>query len=168
MADISLSGFKSRVADVARPNRFLLNFSPPSGGDSETLSFLVKGTQLPGRTIGELILNWQGMQAKLAGDPTFEDFTVTFLNDYGMVARTTIENWLRLIANQNSNERASQNMYKTEAIVQQLGRTGEVLGSYRLIGFFPKSLDPIDLNMESSDTVSEFNVTFSIDYFEQI
>lgn len=166
---IGLSEFKAKVQDVARPNRFLMTFTSPAGGlDSESQSYLVKGSQLPGRNIGEVLLNWQGMQAKLAGDPTFDDFNVTFLADYEMKARTTMETWMRFIDHQLTNERASQIEYKTEALVQQLGRKGEVLATYKLHGFWPKTMDPIDLNMESMDTAAEFNVTFSIDYWEQV
>lgn len=169
MADITLSGFKSKVQDVARPNRFLLTVAPPVGTiDNETFSWHVKGAQIPGRTLGDLLIYWQGMQAKLAGDPTFEDFTVVMLNDYDQGARTTIENWMRYIDNQLTNVRTSQTEYKIDAVVDQLGRNGEILSSWKMFGFFPKVLDPIDLNQESVDQAGEFNVTFSLDYFEQI
>lgn len=169
MADITLSGFKSKVQDVARPNRFLLTVAPPVGtADNETLSWHVKGAQIPGRTLGEILLYWQGMQAKIAGDPTFEDFTVTFLNDYNQDARRTIENWMRFIDNQLTNVRGDQTQYKVDAIVDQLGRSGEVLSSWKMYGFFPKVMDPIDLNQESVDQAGEFNTTFSVDYFEQV
>lgn len=165
---IALNDFKAKVADVSRPNRFLLSFTAPSGGvDAESVTYLVKGAQLPGRTIGDIILNWQGMQAKIAGDPTFEDFTVTFLHDYEQAARSTIENWMQFIDNQFTNEREVQQNYKVDATVQQLGRkAGEVLATYTLYGFYPKTLDPMDLNMDNVDTAAEFGVTFSVDYWE--
>lgn len=166
---ISLSEFKSKVQDVARPNRFLLTFASPAGGvDAETVSYLVKGSQVPGRTIGEVLLYWQGMQNKLAGDPTFEDFVCTFLNDYEYRARTTIEDWMALTDNQVTNVRTAQDQYKADAVIQQLGREGEVIASWKMIGFWPKILDPIDLNTETVDTPSEFGCTFSYDYFERI
>ena len=165
---IALQDFKAKVGDVARPNRFLLSFTSPFGGvDAETVTYLVKGAQLPGRTIGEIILNWQGMQDKIAGDPTFDPFTVTFLHDYEQLARTTIEDWMQGIDNQFTNERGVQTEYKIDATVQQLGRkAGEVLATYTMFGFFPTTLDPMDLNMDNVDTAGEFGVTFSLDYWE--
>ena len=160
MPGITLESFKAKVADGARPNRFLLTFASPGGGaGAESISFMVKGAQLPGRNIGEVIANWQGQQAKFAGDPTFDDFTVTFINDYGFVARTDIEKWMNGIANPNTNERGAHVEYKIDAIIQQLGRKGEVLAEYKMIGFYPKTMDVIDLNMESSDTFEEFTVS---------
>ena len=130
---------------------------------------MVKGAQLPGRSIGDILLNWQGMQNKLAGDPIFDDFTVTFLHDYDQVARGTVEAWMKLIDNQNSNERETQSVYKIEATVQQLGRKeGEVLATYQLTGFYPKVLDPMDLNMDSVDTPGEWGATFSVDYWNRL
>jgi hypothetical protein len=166
---IALNDFKAKVSDVARPNRFLLSFTSPTGGaDAETISYFCKGAQVPGRTIGDLILNWQGMQSKIAGDPTFEDLTLTFYNDYEQLARKTIEDWMILINNQFTNEREDTAAFKVDATLQQLGRKqGEVLGTFKMFGFFPKMLDPIDLNMESVDTVGEFGCTFSLDYWER-
>lgn len=167
---IGLNDFKSKVSDVARPNRFLLSFTSPFGGaDAETVTYLCKAAQLPGRTIGDIILNWQGMQSKVAGDPTFEDFTVTFLHDYEQQARATIENWMKGIDNQETNERGISTDYKIDATVQQLGRKeGEILSTYKMSGFYPKVLDPIDLNMDNVDTPGEFGVTFSVDTWDRV
>lgn len=165
---ITLNEFKAKVHDAARPNRFLLLFAAPNGGaDSETLSYLTKGAQIPGRTVGDVELNWQGMKAKIAGDPTFDDFTVTMIGDYDFKARNTIDAWIKYIADQLSNERTHQGEYKVDAIVQQLGRKGEVLAEWKLIGFYPKTMDQIDLSMENNDQVEEFGVTFSYDYYEK-
>lgn len=166
---ITLNEFKSKVQDAARPNRFLLLFSSPKGGaDSETLSYLTKGAQIPGRTIGDIELNWQGMKAKIAGDPTFDDFTVTMIGDYDFKARNTLEDWLKFIADQLTNERSHQGEYKVDANVQQLGRKGEVLAEWKLIGFYPKTMDQIDLSMENNDQAAEFGVTFAYDYYEKV
>lgn len=167
---IALNDFKSKVQDVARPNRFLLNMTAPGGGaDAETLSYLCKGAQLPSRVFGEIILNWQGMQNKIAGDPTFEAITLTFINDYDQEARKTFEGWMRLIAEQSTNNRESQVTYKTDITLQLLGRKqGEVIATFKLYGCYPTTLDPVDLNMDSVDTASEFGVTISNDYWERI
>ena len=166
---ISLNDFKAKVQDVARPNRFLLNFTSPFGGaDSETLSYLCKSAQIPSRTIGEIVMNWQGMQAKIAGDPTFEPITLTFIDDYDQNARKTIEEWTRFISNQNTNERESQVSYKTDMTLNLLGRkTGEILATFKLYGCWVSSMDASELNMESTDQPGEFTVTINLDYWER-
>jgi len=166
---IALNDFKAKVGDVARPNRFLFTFaSPVSGADAETMSYLCKGAQLPSKTIGEIVLNWQGMQNKIAGDPVFDDLTLTFINDYDQAGRKTFEDWMKYIVDQTSNDREAQGDYKIDALVQLLGRKGEVIATFKLFGAWPKQLDAVDLNSETSDTQSEFGVNLGMDYWERI
>lgn len=164
---ISLNDFKARVQDVARPNRFLLTFTSPVGGaDAETMSYLCKGAQALGKTIGEIALNWQGMQTKIAGDPVFDDISLTFINDYEQRGRKTIEDWMLFIANQLTNEREDQGAYKVDAVLQMLGRKeGEVIATFNIFGMWPKTLEPLDLNTESTDQMSEFTCIFGLDYW---
>lgn len=162
MATIKLSDFKAAVQDAARPNRFLVTMSGPWG---EQHPYLVKTTSLPNRTIGNIELNWQGMKAKIAGDPTFEDISMTFINDYDWNIKNFLEEWIEQIAKMSTNERTAHATYKGDITLQQLGRTGEVLASYVLVGAFPISMDSIELSQDSMDTVEEVTVSFSYDYF---
>jgi len=171
MADIKLDSFRNNLKDLARPNRFLMIFTRSS---DETLSYLAKGAQLPGRVIDEIQANWQGMQAKIAGDPTFNDFTVTFINDYELKARKFVEKWLEDIAAMSTNVRSAPSSavaghhLDQGCRVQQLGRTGEVLREYKLVNAWPADMADIDLNMDSTSQMAEFTVTFKYDYFEVV
>lgn len=166
---ITLNDFKNNLKDAARPNRFLLSFTSPFGGASgEEISYLVKSSQIPGRNLGEIILNWQGMQAKIAGDPTWDDLTVTFINDYDFKARKTIEQWMERIANSLTNERGEPGEYQTDIYLKQLGRKGEVIAEYVLRHAYPKTLNQIDLSMDNTDQIEEFDVTFGYEFFEKI
>ena len=166
---IALNDFKAKVADVARPNRFLFSFaSPVSGADAETISYLCKGAQLPAKTVGEIILNWQGMQNKIAGDPTFDDLTLTFINDYEQAGRKTFEDWMKYVVDQSTNDREAQGDYKVDATVQLLGRKGDIIATFKMFGVWPKQLDAVDLNSESTDTMSEFGVSLGMDYWERV
>ena len=165
---ITLSDFKSNVKDVARPNRFMFKFnSLRAGGDPVKMTYLCKSSQIPGKNIGEVILNWQGMQNKIAGDPTFDDLTLTFLNDYDQSGRDTFEKWMKKIDDQTTNVRTEQEEYKEDCTLEHLGRGGEVIASFKMIGVWPKTIDPVDLDQETMDTPSEFNVTLSMDYWER-
>ena len=170
MASITLADFKSQVADVARPNRFWVEITGGTAAGAwqeQNMAFLAKSANLPARTIGEIELNWQGMKAKIAGDPTFDDFTMTFLNDYDFNLKKFIEDWMEEIATMATNNRTDHGTYKAEILVSQLGRTGdEVLRKYKLIGAYPKQMDAIELSMESNDQAEELSVTWGYDYFE--
>lgn len=165
---LTLTEFKNNVADVARPNRFLMTIPGVPAGINvpQNLQYLVKSALVPSRTIGEVMLNWQGMQHKLAGDPTYDDYTVTILNDSSFTARKFFEDWINIIANTESNERSAPSDYFGELQFQHLGRKeSEILATYRMINAYPKQLDQIDTAYDSNDTPEEFSVTFSVDYW---
>lgn len=182
MAELSLSQFRANVTDVARPNRFWVSIGDPSNdiatfgaNNDASLStweakheFLAKSGSLPGRTIGNIELNWQGMKYNIAGDPTFDDITLVFNNSYEFDLRKFFEDWIEVMAKMSTNERSEPGAYKSDVIqLQQLGRTqADILATYKLIGAYPTSLSTIDLSMESNDQVEEITCVFKYDYFE--
>lgn len=170
MADVRLSTWKSQVVDLARPNRLWIQITGGTAANTwkeEPFVFLAKSYSLPARTIGSIEVNWQGMKAKLAGDPTFEDMTLTFLNDRDFQVKNYIETWLEEIATMGTNTRTEHGVYKAEVLIDQLGAQGETLAQYKLVGAFPIQMDAIELNHETADTAEEFTVTLSYDYFER-
>ena len=182
MADISLSKFRANVSDLARPNRFWVSIGDPSNdikkfgnNNNATLGtwdskfeFLAKSASLPGRTVGNIEVNWQGMKYNIAGDPTFTDITLVFLNNYEFDIKQFFEKWIEKIAEMNTNERSEPGSYKSDVIsLKQLGRTqNDVLKTYKLIGAYPTDLAAIDLSHDSIDAVEEISVTMKFDMFE--
>lgn len=184
MAELSLSKFRANVTDLARPNRFWVSIGDVSNDIAEfgddnsvemdswesTHEFLAKTTSLPGRTIGNIELNWQGMKYNISGDPTFEDITFTFLNNYEWDLREFFEKWIENIAQMGTNERSQPGAYKSDVItMQQLGRTQkDVLATYKLVGAYPITLAAQELSMENNDQTEEISVTIKFDYFEVV
>jgi hypothetical protein len=182
--DISLNKFKSHVSDIARPNRFWVSIGDPAnsiivaGADNnaslspwkEKHEFLAKSAQLPGRTVNNVVINWQGMQYNIAGDPTFNDMNLTFLNNYEFDLRKFFENWMEVIVQMETNERSQPGSYKSDVIeLKQLGRTSsDVLATYRLIGAYPTDISAIDLSQDQSDGQEDITVSLKYDYFEKI
>ena len=139
MAEIKLESFKAALKDGARSNRFFVQIAGNQAGATwtENISFFVKSFSLPARTVGEIVVNYQGMQTKIAGDPTFDDMTMTLHNDYGFEAKKYIEDWMEgfvTVGEDGVNTRLSPEEYKADITVQQLGRTGEPIATYEMIG----------------------------------
>lgn len=168
---IRLDDFRGAVRDVARPNRFLMSLqTPPSGIPiliTENQQYLIRATQLPSRTNGEITnVYWQGMQYKFAGDPTFENVSFTFLNNASFDLKRVFELWMNGISNSITNERLKPSDYKGVIEIQQLSSTdSSVIANYRLHGAYPVSLDAVELGQETIDAVEEFVVQMSIDYW---
>ena len=74
----TINQFKANLIGAGpRANRFKV-FIPRLPGGQE---FLVQTASLPGQTIGETPILYQGMTVKLAGDRTFENCTTGVYND---------------------------------------------------------------------------------------
>ena len=86
----TIDEFKAQlIGGGPRANRF--NIFIPRAGDK--IQFLAKAGNIPAATLGIVEVQWRGSVLKLAGDRTFENWTVSILNDVEFSARTAIEAW---------------------------------------------------------------------------
>jgi len=164
MPGISLEEFKGALIDVCRPNRFFASIDHPDW--QEEWGYLVKACSLPSRTSGEVALNWQGMQYKLPADHTFDDFTITFLNDIECNVKNFIESLFETQHNMATSVRGLPAECKFTVTVQQLNGAGEFVRQYKLYFCHPKQMDAIELDYDTTDSIETLNVTFSYSYFE--
>lgn len=170
MAGITLDDFRGAVQEIARPNRFMLAIEtlPPGLGNvkwDDEMIYHCKSASIPGRTLGEMQLNWMGNIYKLAGDPTYDEIQLVFINNATFSIRESLELWIDGIANSINNTRTSHLDYKGTLRLDQYGSGNNVIARYYLHGAFPKSIDAIEMNHETSDSIEEFSVSFSIDYW---
>ena len=168
-----ISDFKSRLTGGgARPNLFEVELAFPSSVavDSEVLSkarFLVKAAALPSSTVAPIEIPFRGRILKIAGDTTFETWTITVINDTDFLIRSAFEKWMNVI-NKMDDGTGIQNPedYQKDATVHQLDRDGGILRSYKFWDIFPTAVSAIDLNYETTDTLQEFSVEMQIHFWE--
>lgn len=171
MIKLDLETFKKNVQDIARSNRFYVTFSGDAavnaGFKDESMSYFVKSASLPALTIGEIEVNWFGQKYKVAGDITFDEYSITFLQDYDFKIKSAIEKWMKSVADHIKGSRGEHLNYKSTINIHQLGRSqNEILRTYKLVGAFPKQMNANELSMESTDSIQELEVTFSYDWWE--
>jgi hypothetical protein len=192
----------SRIADIrsslkgggARPNLFEVSIPAKTGvfeytgNDSQNeAKILVKAAQLPASNIASIDVPFRGRIMKVAGDRTFDTWTVTVINDVDFALRTSFQNWMQKI-NQyaDSSGEGNPSAYKSDATVTQLRRArGATAGSsdgsavkentngsglvkayeYQFFGIFPTNISAIDLSYDTADTIEEFTVEFQVDYW---
>lgn len=195
MASIkSLSQFKSAlIGGGARPNLFEVELTFPSAinsnvsvqGDGattldlENFKFMCKAAALPASNVAAIEVPFRGRTLKVAGDRTFDTWTITVINDESFKHRRSFEAWMQNIA-QYSDHSGLTNPgdYMANGIVRQLGRgkvnteTGsgsggdaEVLAQYKFYDIFPTNIAAIDLSYDSTDTIEEFTVEFQVQFF---
>jgi len=169
----TISDFKSKLTGGgARPNLFEVELAFPStvAVENDVLQkarFLVKAAALPASTIASVDIPFRGRILKVAGDRTFETWTITVINDVDFSIRSAFEKWMNTI-NRMSDATGRTNPvdYQKDAIVKQLDRDGSVLRSYKFWDIFPTNLSAMDLNYETTDTIQDFTVELQVHYWE--
>ena len=169
----TISDFKSRLSGGgARPNLFEVELAFPNavGIENDVLQksrFLVKAAALPASTIAPIDVPFRGRILKIAGDRTFETWTITVLNDTDFSIRSAFEKWMNVI-NKMSDATGivDPEAYQKDATVKQLDRDGSVLRSYKFWDIFPTNISTIDLSYETTDTLEEFTVELQVQWWE--
>ena len=186
----TLSNFKSRLAGGgARPNLFEVTLPSFPGaaedfwgeGENESntkMAFLCKAAQLPASTVAEIPVAFRGRQLKVAGERTFDPWTVTIINDEDFGLRTSFEAWMNKLSKLNDATGVTNpTSYMTNAYVKQLGRGKErfatenaggessVLRTYKFYDIWPTNVSAIQLSYDTEGTIEEFDVTFAVQYF---
>lgn len=165
----NIDNFKAKLTGGgARPNLFkvICNFPAEAEGDAELASFLIKGAGLPASVIAPIEVPYRGRKLKVAGDRTFEPWTITVINDEGFVIRNAFERWMNSINEHLNNVGLiNPNDYQTDMTVQQLGKDDSVLKTIDLRGVFPTNLSQIELNYETNDTIEEYTVELQYQYW---
>ena len=167
-----ITDFKSKlVGGGARPNLFEVELAFPEelaiDNDVKDKSrFLVKAAALPASNITPIDVNFRGRILKIAGDRTFDTWTITVINDTDFSIRSAFEKWMNSI-NRLSDATGENNPadYQEDAYVHQLDRDGSTLRTYRFYDVFPTQISQMDLSYETVDTIEEFTVELQVLYF---
>ena len=186
----TLTDFRARmVGGGTRSNLFECEINFPEAaldasvtGDSDELSrktrFLIKAANLPASTLGVIDVPFRGRNLKIAGDRTFDPWTITVINDTDFSIRNAFERWMNLInKNQDAAGKIDPSQYQREAYIYQLGRANHdnsgndsenipVLKTYKFYGIFPSSVSAIDVSYDSSDTIEEFTVDLQVQWWD--
>ncbi len=170
MAILGVDDFKSKLTGGgARSNMFKVtcNFPGYAQGDVELTSFLCKGANLPASILNPVEVNFRGRKLQMAGDRTFEPWTVTIINDVDFSVRNAFERWSNGI-NQHVDGRglANPTEYMADMIVEQLNKNGDAVKRYDIRGTFPTNISEIELNYDNENQIEEFTVELQVQYWE--
>ena len=180
MASSNVSSFIQRVGQGVKPNMFMVDVNFPgslgkSADDLETTNIMCKSAALPGSNLGVIEVPFRGRTVKIAGDRTFDTWTVTFFNDKDFKLRGFFEEWANKINTHEANTSElfvpnSSTGYTADLKVKQLEKddttTGSILRQYTLFYCFPTNVSQIDLAYDSNDQIEEFTVEWQYSYFK--
>ena len=166
---LNIDDFKSKlVGGGARSNLFRATVTYPgfAAGDIELTSFMCKSAQLPASTIETIEVPFRGRQLKIAGDRTFEPWSITIINDTDFAVRNAFERWMNGVNGHEENTgRTNPTDYKADMIIEQLDKTGVAVKRYDFKGAFPSSVGAIDVSYDTENEIEEFEVEIQYDYW---
>ena len=177
----NITDFRSRMTGGgARSNLFEVEITFPGGiGISEStvsdkVPFLVKAAEIPASNLGNIPVPYRGRVLPIAGDRTFDPWTVTVINDTDFSIRDAMEKWSNSINDlQTAQGTTNPEVYQRSALVKQLSREGSAPGdpektlrTYKFEGIYPNTVSSIPLDFGATDQIEEFQVTFNYLFYE--
>jgi hypothetical protein len=198
----TIDAFKSKLkGGGARSNLFEVSFGAQQGGLPGTTAtstgatnsifsqlnvtfdegdlMLIKSANLPASTIAEIPVPFRGRTLKIAGDRTFDIWTITVINDTDFRWRSFFEKWMNYIIKVSDGSGAiNTGDYMADMNVVQLSRGPgvlpnvvntqeiDVLRRYVVKGVFPTNVSAIDLSYNNENEIEEFTVDLQVQYWE--
>ena len=180
----TIQDFKSALKrGGARPNLFevIMTDNIPGGADfnADEFTILCKAAQLPASNIASIDVPFRGRIFKVAGDRTFDTWSITVINDEDFRIRKAMEAWMQTIGQYGDGSGSvAPADYMRDVTVNQLKRLPSDLGNpagegagldiaatYKFYSIFPTNISAIDLSYATADTIEEFTVEFQVQYW---
>ena len=172
-SDRTITDFRSKLTGGgARSNLFevsIPDFPTANNIGEREIEFLVKAAEIQAANLGNIPVPFRGRVLPIAGDRTFDPWTITVINDTNFQIRDAMERWSDFINDiQTAQGSVDPESYQKNAFVKQLSRAGssasqkvEILREYKFTGIYPSVVSSIPLDYGATDQIEEFQVTFN-------
>ena len=135
-------------------------------------TFACKAAAIPAMAITAVEVPYFGRVVKVPGNKTFDNWSVTIINDEGFAIRNGFEKWVASMGThigniQSTASSALESGLYGNAEVVHYGKSGTAskLATYNFVNIFPVSVSEIALGWDANDAVEEFTVEFAYDYW---
>ena len=169
----SINTFRSNALNNAgaRANLFdvTMTGAGAAGLNASEFTFACKAAQIPSSTVGVVEVPYFGRVVKVPGNKTFENWTVTIINDEDFNIRNAMEKWITAMGTHEGNvatiSAGDGTLYGQATVNQYAKAGGTVLEAYNFVNIFPINVAAIDLAWSDNDTIEDFTVEFAYDYW---
>ena len=141
-------------------------------GAVKEFTFACKAANIPAMAVGVVEVPYFGRVVKVPGNKTFDNWSVTIINDEGFAIRSGMEKWVSSMGThignvQSSASSALESGLYGAAEVTHFGKTGatDILAVYNFVNIFPVSVSEITLGWDANDAIEEFTVELAYDYW---
>jgi hypothetical protein len=179
----SISNFKNKIGNLARPNLFyaILGYGPgfleyvnTSGLNvEETFSFRCEVAEIPGRTIATMDeAGGAGPALKLPYDVTYNDINLTIICSEDMKEREFFEMWMNAVVGKGGTDVGGLvNYYSNYAEgnileIDQLDSAGKILSASSLYDVYPIALSSMTASWEETNSYQRFSATLAYRYYD--
>ena len=169
----SINTFRSNALNNAgaRANLFdvTMTGATVAGLNASEFTFACKAAQIPSSTVGVVEVPYFGRVVKVPGNKTFENWSVTIINDEDFNIRNAMEKWITAMGTHEGNvatiSAGDGTLYGQATVNQYAKAGGTVLEAYNFVNIFPINVAAIDLAWETNDAIEDFTVEFAYDYW---
>lgn len=167
---LSLSMTDSSIREPLVQNRFIFSFTsiPGAAGQEDSLAFACKSATIPTMTFNSLEHYRLNERFRMAGRPTFNDISLTFMDFIGtsenQSAGEILNSWSTSIYNPVTGQQTYKQQYSTSATLAQLDPLGNVIRLWNIFYAWPMEINfGGDLSSES-DAPTEVSLSLAYDY----
>jgi len=159
----SINQAKSIITHPALTYNFIMQGIP----NVNTLN--IKGAQVPGKKVDEIALKLRGRDVFYNGNiARFDPFSITVFEDISYTARTMIELWSQVIADNGTGFGfANPAITKDLTIYLLAPGTEYIMAAYTLHNAFPVNLGSVSLSYDNATEVFSYPVEFRYDYWDR-
>ena len=171
MAHFNFENLVSKISDygVARPNRFEAKVLFPAAvqsafaGSSEAVSVKVKSLTMPGRNISTTTNDTiYGPTHEIAAGLTYADeINISFILSGDLNEKRRFDAWQNYIYSPTSFNMNYYDDYISTINIYQLNENGDRVYGCQLREVFPKSVNPIEYNNDTTSAILELQVGFA-------
>lgn len=180
-----LGGARPTLFQVIIPNFPTLSGTTTSFGTatgptlSTKVSLMAKAASLPPSLVDSIDIGYMGRKIKVTGDRVFPNWSCTVMNDEDFRVRNVFEDWHEILNSREPNlltrvapaagasaGSTDPNNYKRDITIIQFSKAGHEVKIYTLVGAFPVTVSPIQLDFDATNQIEMFDVEFAYDYWQ--
>ena len=156
--DVTISGVESTIMPANAVDEF---------------KFACKAAAIPAMAVGTIDVPYFGRVIKVPGNKTFENWSVTIINDEGFAIRNGMEKWIAAMGTHEGNiatigtdfTATGGTLFGNASVSHYDKANSKTIAEYKFVNIFPVSLGEIALGWDANDAIEEFTCEFAYDYW---
>lgn len=170
MANIGVDDFVANITEgLASPNKYLVSFDSPLGGNDQSVSMMCNVANLPGRSLKTYENRHYGVPFKLPYTAEYSDISFSFLTQIGFKERRFFDTWQEFVVDPETGLLNFYDNYKGTIRIKHLsGKDGSVDYYVKLWDAYPVSIGELSLGYSMTNETMISNVTFTYRNWEEV